>query len=383
MKADILIRNGYVLDPAAGREGIGDVAVSAGKMAASDACEITGSTRVIDAAGCFVFPGLIDFHSHLFWGGSNLGIMPDLMLSQGVTTAVDAGTAGWIHYRNFYHTVISHSELRIKSFLNVYPEGLLGSGVPDRPSPELFNEEEIRRAVREYPDNIIGLKVRLGRESVGDKGLYVLRQTVALAEKIGKLRVCVHVTNAESSAAEIAEALRPGDIFCHMYQGKGKSTILDDGGRLSPAVAEARSRGVLFDAANGNNHFDFEIARGALEQGFGPDIISSDFTKASVCSSTRLRTFAFIMSKYLNMGVALADIIRAVTQTPAGLMNEEGHLGTLRPEAEADITIMKSVEKSCVFRDTKDRELKGDRLLVPQLTVKGGRLLYCATDFDI
>ena len=94
MKADILIRNGYVLDPAAGREGIGDVAVSAGKMAASDACEITGSTRVIDAAGCFVFPGLIDFHSHLFWGGSNLGIMPDLMLSQGVTTAVDAGTAG-------------------------------------------------------------------------------------------------------------------------------------------------------------------------------------------------------------------------------------------------------------------------------------------------
>lgn len=383
MKADIVIRNGLVVDSSENRSEFRNIAICNGKIIGSNGCEITNETRIIDADGCYIFPGMIDFHSHLFYGGSHLGIMPDMMLSQGVTSAVDAGTAGWMNYKSFYNRVITRSELRIKAFLNVYSRGIPGNGVMSRPNPRFFREDKISQLVEAYAEHIIGLKVQIGRESVGDNGRYVLEETVALAERLGRLRVCVHVTNAGVSASEIVGILRPGDIFCHMYQGKGDAIILNDRGVICEEVIEARKRGVIFDAANGNNHFDLRIAKRALEQGFKPDVISSDFTRASICSSTRLRTFAFIMSKYMNLGVDLIDIIRAVTETPAKLMGEEGHLGTLREGAEADITIMRLLKKPCVFKDTNDDVFYGCQLLVPQLTMKGSRLLYCAADFDI
>lgn len=385
MKADFMIRGGRVMDPSAGTDEIRDVVIRNTKIVDAQG-EAVECDHVIDASGCIVAPGLIDFHTHIFYEGSGSSIRPDLMIAQGTTAAVDAGSAGTATYEAFYKTVVAQSTVRIKSFLTTYSGGQLDFKLCEDFNPELINFDRLERVIDKYRDNILGLKIRLSKGVVpDDKGLEYLKRIVALAEELDQklgtsLRVCVHTTNAPITAGELADCLRPGDIFCHCYQGMGNTIVTEDGGIL-PQVLEARKRGVIFDAANGRGNFGVEIAKRALAAGFLPDIISSDLTIDKLNIPPYTKNLPAVMAKYITMGMDLMDVLKAVTATPARIMGLEGKIGTLKPGADADLVILKEIPKTFVQKDFKDEELVSTALFVPQLTMCAGEIDFCQADF--
>lgn len=385
MRADFIIRGGRVVDPYIAVDEIRDVVIQNAKIVDPQG-EAVECGCVIDASGCIVAPGLVDFHTHIFYEGSGSCIRPDLMIAQGTTTAVDAGSAGTVTYEAFYKTVIAQSAVRIKSFLTTYSGGQLDFKLCEDFNPQLINLQRMERVIDKYRDNILGLKIRLSKGVVpDDKGLDYLKRVVELAEELNRkletsLRVCVHTTNAPVTAGELADCLRPGDIFCHCYQGMGNTIVMEDGS-ISEQILEARKRGVIFDAANGRGNFGVETAKRALAAGFLPDIISSDLTIDKFNIPPYAKNLLTVMAKYLTMGMDFVDVLRAVTATPAQIMGMEEKIGTLKPGADADIVILKQKEKVFVQKDFKDDELVSNILFVPQLTMCAGEINFCQTDF--
>lgn len=383
MRDGLIIRNGHVIDTAAGTDGVMDVAVRSGRIAAVGR-ELPKGGREMDASGCFVVPGLIDYHTHLFRAGCALAVDPALLLPMGVTTAVDAGTAGFVNFEAFYRSAIVPSLIKIYAYLSVSPVGLVSAQYHTRYDPDAIDEEAIRAILERHGERILGLKLMMGRDNVGedpDWALRLLEQTVELAQRLGpELRVVVHATDPPCAAGGIAQRLRAGDIFCHCFHGKGQ-TILGADGKVLPEIWAARERGVLFDAANGVSHYSHRVAKAAIAQGFLPDIISSDVVSAAVNYSRRNKGLPHLMSKYVNLGLPLHTVLRAVTETPARLLGAEGKLGTLRPGACADIAIFTVAEQAQRFDDFEDRAMTGRQNILIQATILRGELAYRRPDF--
>ena len=374
---DIRITGGRVLDPLTGRDGPGDVAIRLNHVVEDD-----GSTAALTlhADGCIVVPGLVDFHAHVF-EGTLFGIEPLLLLPTGVTSLVDAGSCGCAGFENFRDRVMRTSRLRMKAYLNVGTIGQPCAGVYENVDPKNYLRGEIRALVEKYRDDIIGLKLRISKPIVGHLGLSVMDGALELAEELG-LPLCVHVTNPPETMDKVAAKFRKGDVFCHCFQGTGHS-IINENGKLYDELRTARERGVIFDAANGRRNFSFPVAKAALEQGFLPDIISSDGTKATFNRVSGMKNLPFLLSKYLNMGLDLNTVIRAATATPARAMGMEGQIGTLRLGAFADVAIFKLIEQETRFTDSDGNAMVGTKLLVPQVTIMNGQIVYCANDFNV
>nr|WP_296157245.1 amidohydrolase family protein [uncultured Blautia sp.] len=387
MKVDYIIRNGRVIDPSTGSDEVRDLYIKG--MHVVDPHGETAECNpdfVIDASGKIVTPGLIDFHTHLFHEGSSICIHPDMMIAQGTTSAVDAGSAGTSTYEAFYKSVIAQSLVRVKGFLTVYGGGQLDPKLCEDFNPELFNVDKMERVIEANRDNILGLKIRLSRGVVPDEtGADYLRAVVKLADELNErlgtsLRVCVHTTNSPVTAGELADCLRPGDIFCHCFQGAGNPITSEDGS-VDPLVMKARERGVLFDAANGKGNFGLKAARRALNAGFLPDIISSDLTVDKFNMPPYAKNLPLIISKYLALGLDFMTILKAVTETPARLMGMEGKIGTLKEGALADIAVFDLKDRQYIQKDFCDDEIICSQILVPQLTVVAGEIQYCQSDF--
>lgn len=379
MPIDYLIQNGHVLDPAAGRDRTGDIAV-AGERIAEGGGQDTRPLHTVDAAGCYVLPGLIDYHTHLFAGGSGFGVSPDLLLATGVTTAVDAGSAGCANFEAFYRSVCIHSRLRIKSFLNLSPIGQAGFGIQEQADPATWDIAAISRLLSRYPGEIAGLKLRIGRPMLGGRGLAPLREAVRVAQEL-QLPLSVHVTDSPLTAEEIAACLPNGSIYCHVYHGKGNTII--DGDGVFPAVREAAGRGVVFDAANGKSNFDFAVAQKAIAAGFYPDIISTDITPSTLNIGRSAKSLPYLMSKYLSLGMTLPEVVRRVTENPARLLGLPDSIGTLRAGAGADITICRLAEGTYTFEDANGETRTGSQLLVPVATFSKGSVVFCSADIQI
>ena len=387
MKVDYIIRNGHVYDPLNGVNEIRDVYVKNMHIVDPKGEDVECKADfIIDATGKIVTPGLIDFHTHLFHEGSSICIHPDMMIAQGTTSAVDAGSAGTSTYPAFYKSVIAQSQVRVKGFLTVYGGGQLDPKLCEDFNPALFNVEKMERVIEANKDNILGLKIRLSKGVVPDEtGADYLRAVVKLAdelnEKLGtSLRVCVHTTNSPVPAGELAECLRPGDIFCHCFQGAG-NTIVGEDGTIDPRILEARKRGVIFDAANGKGNFGIKTAQAALAAGFLPDIISTDLTVDKFNMPPYAKNLPLVISKYLALGMDLMTILERVTVAPARLMGMEGKIGTLQEGAFADIAIFELKEKEYIQKDFCDDEILCRQILVPQLTMIDGEIQYCQSDF--
>lgn len=379
MKPDILIRNGRVMDPARGVDAVEDVAVVGDRIVRVPP-GTTEAGQVIDATDCLVFPGLIDFHAHLFHSGAVTPVKPDLLLATGVTAAVDAGTSGCGNYEAFYQADIVPSHLRIKSFIHVSSGGMPDEWMPEDLNPAYFNEAAIRRVVERHRDDILGLKVRMASELCD--GIEPLEKTIAIAEKIGGLRVCVHVTNSPCTMEEIADRLRPGDVFCHMYHGR-RGTILDPEGRIWPGVRRARERGVLFDSSHGKGNFSHQVALAAIKEGFWPDFITTDVGDFKIYISHWARSLPFLMSKHLCMGMDFEAVLRAVTVAPAKAMGLAGEIGTLAPGARADIALFKLEDRRVRYQDYFDTAYYGEKLLIPQFVICRGDYVWGAADFNL
>jgi dihydroorotase len=373
MRYELWIRGGLIVDPARSTSHTGDVLTRGGQIVTAPAGETLDAEQVIDATGCVVLPGLIDFHAHLYPGGTEIGIPPDALLPLGVTTAADAGSAGVGNYDQFSQSVIARSLVRVKSYLNVAPTGLVTARYPENLDPRHFDVGKIAALLARHRGELLGLKVRQGRDIVGALGLEPLKATVRMADQLG-CSVVVHTTDPPGSSSEIADLLRPGDIFCHVFHGTG-NTILSPEGVVLPGILAARKRGVLFDAANGRNHFVFPVAEAAIRQAFLPDVISTDLTVGTLF---RQPVFGLphVMSKYLAMGVPLTEVVAACTATPARLLGMPNEIGTLAPGACADIAIFRQEKRQVEFVDTKGERRGGQALLVPQMTVRAGQVMF-------
>ncbi len=378
MKLDVLIKNGHVYDVAANIDQVMDIGIADGLLVFPDSTQIEAN-EIIDAGNHYILPGLIDFHTHLFYGGSGFGANPNLLFAAGVTRAVDGGTTGCANFEAFYRQTQLVSQLPVKYMLHLAPIGQPGYGVQEAADPASWNEPAIHNLIEKYPDDIIGLKLRIGKPMLAERGLVPLQKACEMAQRVGR-PLCVHVTDSTLSAAEIADTLQPGDIYCHVYHGKG-NTILDDSGAVLPALRNAAERGVVMDAANGSINFSYPIARVAIEQGFYPDIISSDITPTTLNRGNNAKNLSFIMSKYLALGMPFKEVIRAVTQTPAKLMGLEGVAGTLMAGMKADFVVMEKLNGMFSFADCDKREFTGTEMLSPLLTVSQGKLVFRQTYF--
>lgn len=380
-KFDIVIQNGRVIDPASGIDGVFSVGILGQKVAAVSAASLNGKNTV-NAEGCIVTPGLIDFHTHLYDGGSMYGLRPDYMISQGVTAAVDAGTSGSAGYEAFHRSVIDNSALTIKAFISLGATGLCDPNHHQNYAKEKVNVARLKVLKEKYPDEILGLKVALSKHDVGELGIEPLLTAVELANEIGNMRVCIHSTDPVCDCAELLAPLRAGDVLCHCFHGTG-SCILDEQGYVQRAYLDARAKGVIFDMANGISHFSHASAIGAIGQGFLPDIISSDMVSFAYGLSKRNRSLPYVMSKLYAMGISLPVIIKAVTQTPAELMGLSGKIGTLQAGAFADISIFRLETCPVSFEDAKMQYFSGESLLCPQMTIKNGQVAFFQNTFNI
>lgn len=372
-----VIRNGTVIDPANLIHERTDVVFEDGRIVSVG--PFNGKAAfAVDATNCYVTPGLIDHHAHLYPLIPN-GIPGEaICFASGVTTLGDAGSTGCATYplhRNFIET----SKLNVYCWLNVCATGLASLPIIEDVNPETYNPSRIAKVFERYGDELLGLKLRTSRNVVKELGYAPLSETVKLADSLG-VPVMVHCTNPPGPMEKLLEFLRPGDVLTHMYQNIGY-TILDTEGHVSAAAKAARERGVIFEAADARAHFSFEVSEPAIAEGFYPDIISTDLTILGMYQRPTAFSLAMQINKYLHLGLSLDEVITRCTVNPAKQMKHFPEIGTLTPGATADIAVFRPEETENVFGDRpfadKSISLRPGKLsLRPVLTVKDGEMVY-------
>ncbi len=375
IKGELLIRRGTVIDPASKFIGKADVLIKNGKVVESGIGQTIDAERIIDAEGCLVLPGLIDYHTHLFHGGTDIGINPDLaLLPQGVTTAVDQGSAGINNFESFFKTVINASQVRIFAYLHVSPAGLATLTRCLEPvDPKIFDEERACCLLDTFRSHLVGLKIRQSKEIVGELGVQPLAATIRIAEKIG-CSVVVHTTNPPGEVEEILSLLRANDVYTHVFQGKGNN-ILNSDAKVRQSVRQARERGIVFDTADGRGHYAFSVIQAALAQGFEPDVISTDLVRGSLFDRS-VFGLPLIMSKYLAMGMSLQNVVKSCTAAPAKLLGMAEKIGTLQPGAHGDVAVFKLQDSSLLLEDVFGQQVSCKQVFSPRITVLGGKIVY-------
>jgi dihydroorotase len=376
---ELLLRGGTVVDPGSHFFGKKDVLVRGGVIAALEPGEPVEAAETIDATGYYVTPGLIDYHTHLFQGGTESGFSPDVaLLPMGVTTAVDQGSVGVANCDAFMKLVAERSAVRVFCTLNVSPAGQVTERYPENIDPRHYDPERMLRLFARYPEKICGLKIRHDRGPVGDLGVEPLRAAVALAGGLGT-RLVVHTVNPPDDTTEFVPLLRGGDVFCHCYHG-GPSPIIDADGKVKSEIRQARRDGVLFDTADARGNHCYAVIKAALADGFRPDIISTDLVNSSLFGNM-LFGLPAVMSKYLSLGLSLPDVVNACTDVPAGLLGMKGRLGTLAPGALADVAVFDLCDKPFLFANRLGETFACTQLLRPCLTIAGGKVVFRQIDF--
>ena len=373
---DLILRNGRLMDPANGFHGvIGDIVMKDGVITAVGDVPPQEALHEIDLKGALVTAGLVDFHAHFFSGGTNTALEFYQYLSSGVTNAVDAGSAGDSNMDSFLHILTERERRNVRVYLNLSSEGLSCLGDHNENiDPKFFNTEKIMRLCRDYPDLIIGLKIRISDEiarACGTTSFDALRKAVEIADQC-KLPLSVHMPNFQGELKELIDILRPGDIFCHVFTPQ--KGILENG-EVSPEMKRAVEKGILLECACGKGHFGHDCAAAALKAGIAPHILSGDFTRKTYHFAPAV-SLPYLMSRFLALGVPLEDVLTMVTTTPAAKMGMTDVIGCLKPGARANVAVWNLQKGDFTFTDVKNSTLMGTELLVPLMTVLEGELVY-------
>jgi dihydroorotase len=377
MSFDLILRNGRLIDPASGIDATTDVAFNDGKVAAIGAAATAGQGRSErDVAGSIVMPGMIDFHTHVYWGGTSISIDADQLARRcGTTTWLDVGSAGPGNFAGFRKHVIEPSQTRILAYLHVSHAGIFAFSpqimVGESLDMRLMDTETCARVAKENPDTIRGIKVRVGAGTSGVNGIAPLYHAIEAADRAG-LPVMCHIDRPPPRYVDVLEILRPGDTLTHCFKPFPNAPITADG-RIKDACWKARERGVIFDIGHGKGSFDFNVARAMLEGGFPPDIISSDVHV--LCIDGPAFDNMETMSKFLNLGMPLVDIIRAVTATPAKMLGRPD-LGDLTVGSTGDATVMRIEGGNFSFTDVLNQTLTGTSRFALDSVVVGGKLWH-------
>jgi dihydroorotase len=371
--ADLVLRGGRVIDPASGQDETADIAFGDGKVTGLGRELPAGGAEIVDVRGLLVVPGLIDLHTHVYWGGTSLGVdAAEVARRSGTTTFVDAGSAGPGIFHGFRRHVIEPSPLRIIPYLNVSFPGIFAVSaavsVGECADLRLLDPRECVRVIAANRDLIAGVKVRVGRNAGGASGVAPLDIALEVAEETG-LPVMAHLDNPPPSRLEVLARLRHGDILTHCFRPFPNAPVQEDG-QAREEVIEARRRGVIFDIGHGSGSFGFRTAEAMLTAGFLPDVISSDVHALSIAGPAFDQLVT--MSKFLCLGMGLTDVIRAGTAAPAAALDRTD-IGRLQIGAAGDATVLELAEGDFEYRDVLGEVRAGRQRLKARGLVVGGR----------
>lgn len=371
---DLLLTGGTVLNPATGLRQELDVGVKDARIAALQAkLPRAEAKRVIEVPGCYVTPGLIDFHVHSFWGVNPYGCELDsVCLSTGVTTAIDAGSSGPINFKGFQKLVYERSKTRMIAFIALAQHGVLND--PGELEDLRFADPNAAAAtVGESPNVGVGIKVRLHKKGVGVNGREALRLAIRAGEA-SKSPVMVHVGNTGIPMSEIAATLRPGDVITHCYTPQ-KPSIIDEQGKLLPEVRAAKERGVIFDVGHAGGHFDFNLVQRAMGEGIIPDVISSDLHgRLSQPGFGVVGDLPTVLTKFLPMGLSFDEIIAKCTVDAARVIGWQDRIGSLEVGREADIAVLQILDDPVTLRDSVGGEKLHKQRIAAKWTIRAGEV---------
>ncbi|MGU3494312.1 amidohydrolase/deacetylase family metallohydrolase [Xanthobacteraceae bacterium A53D] len=374
MAFDLILRGGHVIDPSQKLDGIFDVAFSDGKVAKiGKNLKATATTDVRDVSGYIVSPGIIDLHTHVYWGGTSIGIdAEEFCKLSGVTTAVDTGSAGPGNFEGFRKHVIEPSQVRILAYLHVSHAGIYAFSnrimVGESEEMRLMNPIDAVKVAEANRDVIVGIKVRVGAHASGTSGIAPLDIALQVAEETG-MPLMAHIDHPPPSYEAVVDRLRPGDILTHCFRPFPNSPATVQG-TVKPAVLAARKRGVIFDIGHGKGSFAFKTARAMLANGFPPDTISSDVH--SICIHGPAFDQVTTMSKFLMLGMPLAEVIERSTVN-AAMALKRPELGSLKPGSVGDATLLSVREGKFDYVDTEGEHLIGDRKIFSEGVVIAGK----------
>jgi len=378
---DLLLKGGHVIDPKNKINSKMDVAITGGKIV-KVASDIPANTakKTVDVSGLYVTPGIIDMHAHVFQGndpgsyianGQTAVPADAFTFRAGVTTVVDAGSSGWRNFRQFKEQSIDRSQTRILALLNITGTGMYGRFEEQDKSD--FNPEMTAYMIKKlFPKIIVGIKAAhyWGDFTQVDKAIE--------AGKLANVPVMVDFgehqpTNSIKSL--FLEHMRPGDIFTHTfaYGPKDRETIADDNGIVKPFIFDAQKRGIIFDVGHGGGAFFWRQAIPAIKQGFKPNVISTDLHSDSMNGG--MKDMANVMSKFLNIGLTLEEVIEKSTLSPANVISRPD-LGNLSIGSEADVAVFSLKKGEFGFTDVRRNVLKGTQKLDAELTIRAGKIVW-------
>ncbi len=366
---DILLKGGHVIDPANNIDAVMDVAVAGNKIArVAAAIPPAEAKKVIDVAGLYVTPGLIDLHAHVF--GYEGSIHPDdSALPAGTTTIVDAGGAGWRTFDEMLERVIKPAKTRVYSLINIVGHGMIGASFEDNVAD--MDPQKTAAKIAERRAHIVGIKTA----HFGGYGWAAVDRAVE-AGKLSNTPVMVDDKilsfTGRTSKEKLLERMRPGDLHTHVFNDRQLEVVDRFTGKVQPWIAAARARGVLFDLGHGAGSFLWPVASKALEQGFFPDTISTDLHSSSIM----LPDMPNCISKMLNLGMKLDDAIRRSTVNPAKAISKYPDHGTLSEGREADIAVFELRTGVFAFKDAWHNKNIGTKKLEAVLTIRAGEQVF-------
>ena len=372
---DLVLKQARVIDPQENLDEVRDIAFCDGNVAAIEKSIPTSEAiESRDLPGCLVIPGLIDLHTHVYWGGAAIGIEPDgYAKASCLSTLVDAGTAGPGNFTGFLKHVIQPAETRILAFLNLSFPGIFAFSkevmVGECGDLRLLNPAACLNIASLYPEDIVGIKVRVGLTASAGRGVAPLDIALEVADELG-LPVMCHLDNPPPSRLEVVSRLRKGDILTHCFRPFPNAPARMRDGAVREEIIAARERGVIFDIGHGQGSFGFVTAEAMIAAGFLPECISSDVHVLSIDGSAQSQLNT--LSKFLALGVSLKDVIAASTSGPAAAIGRP-ELGSLKPGSPGDATILHLDKGSFEFTDVEGLIRTGNARLIGDARVLGGR----------
>jgi dihydroorotase len=382
---DLLLRGGEVLDPAQHLRGRRDIALANGCIAAiAERIDPAQARQVLDLAGKLITPGLIDIHGHYYCGGHSRAVNPDAScLPNGVTTGVDAGSAGYLNFNGFrdYAVPAHHRRVRLLGFLHVGAIGLALNPITggELLDPRCIAPEETAHTISANRDVLLGVKIRMHVAAVPK----VIAQTALMAARQAAdqsdSRLMVHVSGTPIPLPQILDVLGPGDIATHILNGNPEH-ILDHQGRVRSEVWAARDRGVVLDVAHAGVHCDLRIARAAIEQGLIPTTISTDVHVPP--PERTVYQMPDLIATFVALGMTLEDAVAASTERAARAIGREHEIGSFRPGFAADIAVFTLEEGRFTYVDAAHNQVEASTRLVPEYTIKGGEIVWTRGSVD-
>ncbi len=369
MQFDLLIKGGDVVDPGGGHSGRLDVAVKRNRIAAVDAnIPAESAPQVIDASGQYVTPGLVDLHTHIFYGIGYYGVHADTVAARsGVTTWLDVGSSGGYNFPGFREYIVTPAQARIYALINISSIGLTTR------SGELTNLDYCDidlccKMINLNRDIALGVKARIDQGQTG--GTVVPLTYAREAADRCELPLMVHIGGGPPGIADVLKHMKPNDILTHCFTG-GDMRIIDDSGKLRDEAKQAWDSGVVMDIGHGAGSFSFETAEALMSVGHKPDVISSDIHQNSI--SGPMFDMPTCLSKFMALGMSFAEVIEASTERPAQVMGLQDEIGTLKPGALADIALFRIESGDFTFYDVRMNPRKGTQLVRNTLTLVNGR----------